>query len=675
MVTRYLAILFCMQMCCFSMVHSHTIGSGAASNLNSAQHDAYADAHSARLWTNTLTHTTYTASLLVVHNNEVFLEDTKGNVIAIPLAALNAEDRAIAEVHKERVRSINLTPKTSSLQELSLKERIMGSPYLPLAASVLLSVLVCGIAIRLLRRQSPVLRMAVLTLLLGICTAGIVVQSQTTVVSIDEAFAPFSAFIKTRRDANYFYVESNGIPQHTMMVGIRSWQQQVPIQQQYTGSNAWAVPLRPTPAANPVSTRTSLYTGAIALAVNGIPIFNALNNRGDDALLFGELDNWGGHCGRADDYHYHVAPLHLQNVVGPNKPIAYALDGYAIYGSTEPDGSPMKTLDSYNGHTGSDGVYHYHGTTTYPYTCGSMRGTVTVQNDQIVPQPRANPVRAALTPLNGAAITGCTPVGNNGFSLEYTINNQKGYVNYSWTAQGEYSFTYIDVSGNRRTETNRSNAANSAPIILASPQLTLSASAIAFGNLNNGATTLRSYTLAGNGFTAPLTITAPNGTSISTSATGAFTQTLTLSPVNWSLLQTVFVGIAPTQQGAFSGTITHTSNNAALQSVVLSGTVGQATSVRQTTVLPTQAFPNPFREAVTVRWNLPLLAQRVEWRITDAQGRTLLSMPLGAQAAGEHSIEWNGKAADGSPCSTGTYFLSILVNGQHHQTVSLVKQP
>ena len=47
-------------------------------------------------------------------------------------------------------------------------------------------------------------------------------------------------------------------------------------------------------------------SGAIALAVNGMPIFNALNNRGDDAYLAGELDDWGGHAGRADDYHYHM---------------------------------------------------------------------------------------------------------------------------------------------------------------------------------------------------------------------------------------------------------------------------------------------------------------------------------------------------------------------------------
>ena len=135
-------------------------------------------------------------------------------------------------------------------------------------------------------------------------------------------------------------VESNGMPSHNMMVGITSWQQQVPLPQPYTGANAWRIPAHPTLADTPISAKTSLYRGAIALAVNGVPIFNALNNRGDDAYLAGELDQWGGHSGRADDYHYHIAPLHLQTVVGAAKPIAYALDGFACTARPNPTDQP-----------------------------------------------------------------------------------------------------------------------------------------------------------------------------------------------------------------------------------------------------------------------------------------------------------------------------------------------
>jgi len=51
---------------------------------------------------------------------------------------------------------------------------------------------------------------------------------------------------------------------------------------------------------------------------------------------------------------------------------------FALYGSKEPDGSPMQPLDANHGHFGSNGVYHYHGTTTYPYSIGKMVGKVTL---------------------------------------------------------------------------------------------------------------------------------------------------------------------------------------------------------------------------------------------------------------------------------------------------------
>ena len=82
-----------------------------------------------------------------------------------------------------------------------------------------------------------------------------------------------------------------------------------------------------------MSAKTNFFRGAIALAVNGVPIFNPIKNNGvTDTLIAGELDKWGGHCGRADDYHYHVAPVHLEKLTGKGKPLAFALDGYPIYG-------------------------------------------------------------------------------------------------------------------------------------------------------------------------------------------------------------------------------------------------------------------------------------------------------------------------------------------------------
>jgi YHYH protein/SLA1 homology domain 1, SHD1 len=453
-----IATAFAMLLCFAPSAHAHSVGAAGAA----ATHE--------RQWTNTATNAVYNASFLIAHDNEVYLEDAAGKVIHIPLSQLSESDRAFVEEHSRRIRHINRAnpngnPDASFVNDMrwSPLERWTPSATIILALSALLGVaLMLGVMYRF-RHTRLGARVAILCAGIVLSSSVLYLEAQTLSTSpsvIDSAFAPYKATAKTRWDSTYFYVESYGIPQHTMMVGITSWQQQVPVPQAYTGSNAWSLPLKPVLSSNPVSTKTSLYTGAIALAVNGIPIFNALNNRGDDAFLFGELDNFGGHCGKADDYHYHTAPLHLQSTSGVVRPIAYALDGFAIWGAVEPDGSAMKTLDSYNGHIGSDGVYHYHGTKVYPYTCGAMRGVVQVQGDQIVPQSRSTPIRPPLMPLAGAVITACTAVGTNGYSVEYTVNGKKGYVNYSWISLGVYTFTFIDVNGATTTATYRGTAIN-----------------------------------------------------------------------------------------------------------------------------------------------------------------------------------------------------------------------
>jgi hypothetical protein len=264
-------------------------------------------------------------------------------------------------------------------------------------------------------------------------------------------FDAFADSVRAFTSGDVWMIESDGLPSHQMMVGITSWQQQFPVSQPYTGTNAWQFPQTPELADEPISAKTGLFRGAIALAVNGVPIFNALNNRGDDAFLVGELDEFGGHCGRADDYHYHVAPLHLQDVVGSANPIAYALDGFPIYGSVEPDGSPLAALDEYNGHVGSDGVYHYHGTTTYPYLNGGLVGVVAV-SDQVDPQPVTPAFRSAGEPLAGAVITGFDDFGDGAYRLEYTLDGQVGSADYT-VSDTEVAFEFTSPAGEITTET------------------------------------------------------------------------------------------------------------------------------------------------------------------------------------------------------------------------------
>lgn len=289
---------------------------------------------------------------------------------------------------------------------------------------------------------------------------------------LDSAFTPFKPSVHTRWDNNYFYVESNGIPDHNMMVGITSWQQQVPLPQCYIGTNAWSIPLNPAMAVTPVPVNNKHFLrGAIALAANGVPIFNPYTNTGVDAFLDGQLDQWGGHSGRADDYHYHNAPLFLEKQSGPTLPIAFALDGHAVYGSKEPDGSAMKTLDANHGHWGADGRYHYHGSTAAPYMIGQMAGVVTEDSTlQIVPQPAAKGVRPALTPLKGAVITGFHPNGTNSYTLIYTLSGKTDSVVYSWDNAGNYTYNFYS-SGVKSTSNYKGSAPCKVPVGIANLEL------------------------------------------------------------------------------------------------------------------------------------------------------------------------------------------------------------
>ncbi len=274
-------------------------------------------------------------------------------------------------------------------------------------------------------------------------------ESQRVGISLDgpqvQAFAPFSESVSVRIVGQHLVVDSNGLPGHPMMIGIRSWQQQVPLPQPFTGENAWRLPLNPRLASKPISVLKEPLRGAIALAVNGVPVFCALNNRGEDTLLAGELDDWGGHCGRGDDYHYHIAPVHLEATVGKGNPIAYALDGFPIVGFTEADGSDPKDLDQFNGHEDSDGNYHYHATQTFPYINGGLRGVVTMDGDQVA-QPRDSPVRPGQSPLKGALITDFTRNGDQ-FDLQYERDGKLAHVKYKLLEDDRVEFSFVNSSG------------------------------------------------------------------------------------------------------------------------------------------------------------------------------------------------------------------------------------
>lgn len=393
-------------------------------------------------------------SFLMYKNGEVYIENHHQEVIHFPLTSLAKIDQDFVMSKYAKIASINKKFTTQNNVLANESHATNNLLYFGLIAILALSF----VGFILIKNQKakiliPVIGLGSAALFYGFKQKTL--SFVTNPLTVDSAFAPFKNQVNTRWDNTYFYVESNGMAQHEMMAGITGWQQQVPIPQCYFGTNAWSIPLNPEIATTPVPVNSQHFLkGAVAVAVNGIAIFNPYTNTGVDAFLDGQLDVYGGHSGRADDYHYHIAPTHLYSKTSEKLPIAYALDGFAVFGAKEPDGSNMSALDANHGHFGTNGVYHYHASTSAPYMIGNMVGKVNEDADlQIIPQAQAFPLRPAQTPLKGAIITSNVAYLNgNGYVLTYTLNNQTYKLDYSWDNVGNYSFNLISPTSTTTTK-------------------------------------------------------------------------------------------------------------------------------------------------------------------------------------------------------------------------------
>lgn len=424
-------------------------------------HDAHQDHHvPLRQWNFIGQSKTVEGSFFLYRDNTVFIENADSKILKFPISSLQKEDRDyVLDKYKsiQELNQIHLNQNPSETKQINVF-------FYQFWIVFFLLMIMGAYFYHVGDKKKPIYAVPIVVALLMFTFFSFtnkqhhIFQLTTNPLFIDSAFVPFKPNVFTRWDANYFYVESRGIPTtHPMMLGITAWQQQVPIPQCYTGTNAWSIPLNPVIAPTPVPVNPQHFLrGAVAIAVNGIAIFNPFTNTGVDAFLDGQLDQYGGHCGRADDYHYHTAPLDLYKYTVDTLPIAFALDGFAVYGAKEPDGNSMKPLDVNHGHYGSNGVYHYHGTNAAPYMIGNMVGKVTEDATmQIIPQAAAKPIRPAGTPLKGATIIDCVPNGkSNGYTLNYTLNNQKYAVEYSWAKSGQYTFNFINPNGTTTSNYN-----------------------------------------------------------------------------------------------------------------------------------------------------------------------------------------------------------------------------
>ena len=193
-------------------------------------------------------------------------------------------------------------------------------------------------------------------------------------------------------DDEEIIIESNGIPEHDVMIGIAQggWNGQWPEEQDYVGINAFMLPGTPIMQDSP----TIVVGNAAGVAANGIPIFlpQSPGKIGDsdcldieitndgiygtdecirDPVTAGEMDECGGHTGRGNDYHYHSTPKCLIEELYESDIAGYMMDGIPIYAIIEDD---SEEYDECGGYISPNGDVYYAFTDSYPYVTNCLLG-------------------------------------------------------------------------------------------------------------------------------------------------------------------------------------------------------------------------------------------------------------------------------------------------------------
>ncbi len=130
-------------------------------------------------------------------------------------------------------------------------------------------------------------------------------------------------------------------------------------------------------AATPLGT-----VAKIGVALDGVPIFADAPSVQQTGHM-PALDTCGGHIDPGGWYHWHATATDIETAFETENVIAdcaltqdksamfgYAFDGFALYGSTDADGTVPTDLDQCNGHVGTTteggDIYHYHASASFP---------------------------------------------------------------------------------------------------------------------------------------------------------------------------------------------------------------------------------------------------------------------------------------------------------------------
>jgi flagellar basal-body rod modification protein FlgD len=174
----------------------------------------------------------------------------------------------------------------------------------------------------------------------------------------------------------------------------------------------------------------------------------------------------------------------------------------------------------------------------------------------------------------------------------------------------------------------------------------------------------------------PATVTGlPSGTQLPTNASGLSGTGQTLNEANFFQLLTAQLEhqdpLNPMSGDQFAAELAQFSTASGVQNLQTNvsgqeavGLVGHNVAVSGNTLVLGQSG------SATGAFNLSAAAKNVSVAVTDATGKTVASLNLGAMPAGTQTFSWNGAGANASKLASGNYGFSVTAVGTSGTAVS-----
>ena len=178
---------------------------------------------------------------------------------------------------------------------------------------------------------------------------------------------------------------------------------------------------------------------------------------------------------------------------------------------------------------------------------------------------------------------------SSGFAGNLTLTQSGGSVSAT-TIYTRLTGTSVGTPSGNITHTSTGATAQNVTVsgtVVANPSITITGTPLSAFSTNEGTpSATQNYSLSGANLTTDITLTAPTGFEISTSASSSFAGSLTLTQSGGSVsATTIYVRLTGASVGTPNGNISHTSAGAIAQNVAVGGTVTGTPTITTTGIL------------------------------------------------------------------------------------------